>query len=892
MSLKSKLITTISMFVLVLVMTIVGVFAVTSATVNMGGNITFVADDVYARITGKIEGANEPTNLAVLNYTATSKPRAEELSTWINNLTFKSATESIKITVTVENLAQDRWLLVNVEDKITSPIANLIRKMEKGGQAYTSGTNHALAPSTGEGTSKVEFVLTLSVENGNYSITDASYDYIIHLNNSNEEPEQPAEELEFTFDGNKVTGYTGTETNIRIPSSYSIQETEATEFIVTLADFSGETPEGRNKVGILMALSGYTLHLSNGNTIICSEGFYSIQDNIDEIQRNLPMTVDLTGVDLTFTVGVEGPTQGQEQALGGFLQGYWYKQATDSDWVDSSVTPLPETLNYPVEFKVNVKTYKYFEGNDYTVDTIGAIFSLPQSGTDTIVLTIPSTIKNIDPYAFQYNTVPFTVVFEDKAELPAIGEYAFATDSLKSLILPQNLKVIPENAFYGCSGLTELTIPSSLTEIGGAAFYGCSGITELVIPNSVTTIGGGAFDNCTGIKKLTYNSNLVPVDCGDGPWNNTYFATENFGSPDGLEVIIGPDVKVIYNGIFSQSGYGYYSNTNILKITIQGDVELIENNAFERCNKLVSINFPSSLKTIGVEAFQYCNSLQSVIFEEGSALTTISASAFSGCISITGELIIPARVTTIGDDSFRNCSGLTSLTFADNSQLITIGNSAFDNCSGLIGNLIIPEGVETIGDYAFFGCRGLTGELKIPEGVTTIGEGTFLSCEELTSVNLPSTIKSIGSCVFNHCYSLAELKGVGNSYYTIDKNRALIVDGGKSIIAYATNASENSYTIPVGVKTIGDSAFSGCAGLTSITIPSSVTSIEPFAFSNCSELKSITIYATTPPTLGSSVFYGVHALDKIYVYGESVEIYKAAEGWSGYSGRIQAIPEP
>lgn len=46
-------------------------------------------------------------------------------------------------------------------------------------------------------------------------------------------------------------------------------------------------------------------------------------------------------------------------------------------------------------------------------------------------------------------------------------------------------------------------------------------------------------------------------------------------------------------------------------------------------------------------------------------------------------------------------------------------------------------------------------------------------------------------------------------------------------------------TIPKGVTTIGDSAFSGCRGLTSVTIPKSVTSIGNEAFSECNKL---TIY--------------------------------------------------
>jgi hypothetical protein len=67
-----------------------------------------------------------------------------------------------------------------------------------------------------------------------------------------------------------------------------------------------------------------------------------------------------------------------------------------------------------------------------------------------------------------------------------------------------------------------------------------------------------------------------------------------------------------------------------------------------------------------------------------------------------------------------------------------------------------------------------------------------------------------------------------------------------------------------------------------------VTSIGSEAFYGCSSLTSITCEATTPPTLKWSVFDDTNDCP-IYVPADSVDTYKAAENWSEYAKRIQAI---
>ena len=87
--------------------------------------------------------------------------------------------------------------------------------------------------------------------------------------------------------------------------------------------------------------------------------------------------------------------------------------------------------------------------------------------------------------------------------------------------------------------------------------------------------------------------------------------------------------------------------------------------------------------------------------------------------------------------------------------------------------------------------------------------------------------------------------------------RVYISDNVKSIgnSAFSGCSSLTSVTIPDSVTSIGNNAFSSCYSLTSITIPDSVTSIGNNAFSSCYSLTSITI-PDSVTSIGDHAFWG------------------------------------
>ena len=353
---------------------------------------------------------------------------------------------------------------------------------------------------------------------------------------------------------------------------------------------------------------------------------------------------------------------------------------------------------------------------------------------------------------------------------------------------------------------SSVTIPSSVNgykvvSISDYAFYNCSGLTSVTIPSSVTTIGCSTFSGCKSLTNIT-----------------------------------------IPNSVTSIRKYAFYHCSGLTSVTIPSSVTSIGNSAFDGCKGLTSITIPNSVTSIDIDAFHGCSSLTSIT--------------------------IPNSVTTIGDEAFSGCKGLTSIK-------VDAKNSKYDsreNCNAIIEtstntliagckNTIIPNSVTTIGETAFFGCSGLT-SINIPSSVTSIGDYAFWYCSGLTSINIPSSVTSIGNSAFDNCSGLTGIKvDAGNSKYdSRDNCNAIIETSSNTLIAGCKNT-----IIPEDIKSIGNSAFDGCSGLTSISIPSSVTSIGNAAFYYCEGLTSITIPSSVT-NIGNMAFGGCSGLKSIYSY--------------------------
>ena len=161
----------------------------------------------------------------------------------------------------------------------------------------------------------------------------------------------------------------------------------------------------------------------------------------------------------------------------------------------------------------------------------------------------------------------------------------------------------------------------------------------------------------------------------------------------------------------------------------------------------------------------------------------------------------------------------------------------------------IPNGVTSIGYDAFSGCKSLA-SITIPGSVTSIEGWAFDNCSSLASITIPDSVTSMGYRAFYRTALLANQTGVKYA-------DTWVVDCDKDV---------TSVEIKDGIRGIANSAFSGCSSLTSVKIPSGVTSIGDEAFNNCSSLANITI-PDSVTSIGHRAFNKCTSLANIYYKG-------------------------
>lgn len=564
---------------------------------------------------------------------------------------------------------------------------------------------------------------------------------------------------------------------------------------------------------------------------------------------------------------------------------------------------------------VKVPDYVTFNGKEIPVVSIkkSAFEGCPAKS-----VTLPDTIHEIQERAF-YNcpdleSVYIETKYYDEREGSDGTEYEFRTDADGNYIDLDNSKanlksLIGKDAFNGCKALKKVYI-RGFAEIRDNAFQGCSSLTDITIDNSniytvskekvvtakpelVCTLGANAFNGCSALKVLNTGhistlgkNSLLGCTALETIEIEKSFATDltyayileckslkefkvseestKYTDVDGVLYSKTSGKVVNEDGVTEVLTYPvkllvYPPNKKDNEIVIPDTVTEISSKAFfghEFINSVIvdtkpkyivakdgTVSSEAKTLTVNSEAFAGAPSLVKVEFRTP---VDIGKAAFQKCEKLT-DLICGAR-TNIGSSAFADCTALNKWLFTDNATWHgKIESYAFQNCVSLPGLDLRYH--DYIGTHAFDSCTGLKYLTLLTTG--TCGDYAFTKCTGLENVDMSLIFANLGECqlgkyVFSDCTSLKtckytdEIDGISVGTF---KNCTALTDftnqNEKYMFCIYAEAFYNCTSLKNAPSSrfltrIDKDAFGGCTSLTGITLTRSAVILDEAAFSNCS----------------------------------------------------------
>lgn len=540
-------------------------------------------------------------------------------------------------------------------------------------------------------------------------------------------------------------------------------------------------------------------------------------------------------------------------------------------------------------------------------------------------LVIPNSVEFIENGCFSSTDMISVELGDGIEEIPESAFYGCY--DLKDVKLPVNLKKIGKSAFYSCGSnasrsLTKVEIPSTVTEICENAFAE-SRILSISTGDGITTLTKGSL----GIPRSVHLGALIrSIDSDAMDMQDLVFITCDAATPPTVttdfhitaekaakvNLIVKDEAKELYekhprwnifnivgasesmvevtlNGtkglaeeIYTISGqmpsrisslkvHGTLSENDIRIITENmyslteldlGDTDMdeIPYKMFYGFKNLTKMVLPQHLKRVGESAFSGCSSMQ--ISELPSTLESVAYEAFLDCASITIEQL-PEALTYIGYRAFNGCSSIKRI--VANERLEHMGIAAFGTCDLLefadFGNCRVKEM-----DYTFYICYNLK-TVVLPERLERL-MGRTLSCTSVESVEIPGTVRELGSEVFY--------------------NSPLRV----------LSLGERLTKIPSGF-------LSEASNIVSLSLPSSLQSVGTAIMPNSSRLRALSCRAIEAPKADSGAFDGVQTQKcTLTVPSQSFFSYLNAPQWGSFghlentldidingSGDVTLLPE-
>ena len=369
-------------------------------------------------------------------------------------------------------------------------------------------------------------------------------------------------------------------------------------------------------------------------------------------------------------------------------------------------------------------------------------------------------------------------------------------------------EVFADNLF-----IKKLVIPESVKSLGNKMCYGAKNLEEVVLPNNITVIPDYAFENCSSLTNINIPTSLVQIRA-------------NAFSQTALKEFIAPEsLKEIWLYAFKDAKE--LRNVELKNVTEIGDM------VFENCEKLDSIVIPETLEEIGASVFGGCSSLQD--------------------IDLPNKPLALDHNTFYGSAYYEDISNWENGVLYVDNYLLAI-NSDFLN----VTEYEVKEGTIAIANNAFLNnAKNLT-KITLPEGLKLIGEKTFSSLYKLESVNIPSSVDTIGYNAFasteiysnttnwsdNGLYIDGWLVNVQNtkiSEFEV-KEGTIGVSNGSDVSFIPSRARKiTKLTLPSSLRYIGKNSFKQLTLIKEISLGGSLEFIKEGAFAVCSSLEKVNL---------------------------------------------------
>ena len=196
-----------------------------------------------------------------------------------------------------------------------------------------------------------------------------------------------------------------------------------------------------------------------------------------------------------------------------------YYRGTIEDWCNISfVSSKSNPMYYANHFYMLDENKEFKEVTEIVIpETITKTGDYQFFGFNNVTnIIIPNSVTSIGDYAFygctsiKSITVPFVGNGSDKTRFECIFGNSVPA-SLKEVTITDCVD-IGSSAFSGCTNITNITISDRVTKIGSDAFFGCKSLKNIFIPNNVKIIGYRAFSNCKSLTNVVIPNSVTSIE--------------------------------------------------------------------------------------------------------------------------------------------------------------------------------------------------------------------------------------------------------------------------------------------------------------------------------------------------------------------------------------------